>query len=100
LSLEDEVAVSVQAELAEEASNRPATYNNCSVKHNARALHRYFLAKTNWANLTNKQRYTNHKKRTILVQLFHMYLHGLFVIHVESFVFNETAIIRSNIAQH
>jgi hypothetical protein len=57
LSLEDEVAASVQAELAEEASNRPATYNNCSVKHNARALHRYFLAKNNWVNLTNKQRY-------------------------------------------
>ena len=57
VSLEDEVAASVRAELAEEASNRAATYNNCSVKHNARPLHRYFLAKHNWVNLTNKQRY-------------------------------------------
>jgi hypothetical protein len=57
VSLEDEVAASVRAELAEEASNRAATYNNCSVKHNARPLHRYFLAKHNWVNLTKKQRY-------------------------------------------
>jgi len=54
--LRAQIAADVEADRAEELANKPKTYNNSTIRDNAKALHKYFMAKHKYANMTAKQR--------------------------------------------
>ena len=58
--LASRVAAQVAAEKAAELENRPTTYNNTSIPDNAKALHKYFMAKNITTCLTNSGGYAIH----------------------------------------
>jgi hypothetical protein len=55
--LASRVAAQVAAEKAAKLENRPTTYNNTSIPDNAKALHKYFMAKNQYRNMSDKQRW-------------------------------------------